>query len=141
MSDNSLKKLQEIISVLNSSKTAAKEQMNARVIDSDALMAMIEIEGREEFPIILDMDANQITVVTNLWRSREIQAGAEAEMMSAMLAMNMHMPLSAFSRTGDQYQLFGAMALNSPVENIVTEVATLSDNTLEVVEALREFLQ
>ncbi|MBF0470126.1 MAG: DUF2170 family protein [Gammaproteobacteria bacterium] len=133
-------KLEEIVSALNSATTANGLAITAKVIDQQEEMIEVLVEEREEFPIIIDIDESQIIAVTNLWRSNEIKEGAEAEMMSAMLAMNLPMPLSAFCRTGDHYQLFGAMSIHTLTANIVDEVGVLSDNTLEVFDALREFL-
>ena len=40
---------------------------------------------------------------------------------------------------GDQYVMFGAMSVNTLIENIAQELVVQSENALEALEALEEF--
>ncbi len=133
-------KLNEVVAALNAATTNEGLAIRAEVIDADEKIIKVEVEEREEFPIMLDIDEEQITAIVNLWSQNEVKEGAEAEMMSVMLSMNVALPLSAFAKTGGTYQLFGAMSANTLMENIVEEISVLSDNTLEVVDALGDYL-
>ena len=133
-------KLNEVIAALNAATTKEGLAIRAEVVDAGEQLIKVELEEREEFPIMLDIEEDQITAVANLWSQNEVKEGAEAEMMSVMLSMNVALPLSAFAKTGGTYQLFGAMSANTVMENIVEEINVLSDNTLEVVDALGEYL-
>lgn len=133
-------KLNEVVAALNAATTEEGLAIRAEVVDAGEQLIKVELEEREEFPIMLDIEEDQITAVVNLWSQNEIKEGAEAEMMSVMLSMNVALPLSAFAKTGGTYQLFGAMSANTLMENIVEEINVLSDNTLEVVDALGEYL-
>ena len=134
-------KLSNVEAALNAAETEAGLKIAAKIIDQDAQMLQIEVEGREEFPIILDIDDDQILVMTNLWNEDEVNSESRAQMLEVMLTMNMPMPLSAFGKTGATYQLFGAMAVESKMENIILEVITLSENTMEVFDGLEQFLR
>jgi uncharacterized protein YjfI (DUF2170 family) len=57
-----------------------------------------------------------------------------------MLEMNIPMPLSSFSKIGDKYVVFGALAINSPFADIEHELAVLSSNALEVIDDMSEYL-
>lgn len=133
-------KLNEVVAALNAATTEEGLAIRAEVVDAGEQLIKVELEEREEFPIMLDIAEDQITAVVNLWSQNEVKEGAEAEMMSVMLSMNVALPLSAFAKTGGTYQLFGAMSANTVMENIVEEINALSDNTLEVVDALGEYL-
>jgi len=133
-------KLNEVVAALNAATTEEGLAIRAEVVDAGEQLIKVELEEREEFPIMLDIAEDQITAVVNLWGQNEVKEGAEAEMMSVMLSMNVALPLSAFAKTGGTYQLFGAMSANTVMENIVEEINVLSDNTLEVVDALGEYL-
>lgn len=133
-------KLNEVVAALNAATTKEGLAIRAEVIDAGEGIIKIEVEEREEFPIMLDIDEDQMTAIVNLWSQNEVKEGAEAEMMSVMLSMNVALPLSAFAKTGGIYQLFGAMSANTVMENIVEEINVLSDNTLEVVDALGDYL-
>ena len=133
-------KLNEVVAALNGATTKEGLAIRAEVVDAGEQLIKVELEEREEFPIMLDIEEDQMTAVVNLWSQNEVKEGAEAEMMSVMLSMNVALPLSAFAKTGGTYQLFGAMSANTVMENIIEEINVLSDNTLEVVDALGEYL-
>ena len=133
-------KVNEVVAALNGAATLEGLAIRAEVIDADREILKIEIEDREEFPIILEIDEEQMTVVVNLWNQNEVKEGLEAEMMSVMLSMNIALPLSAFAKTEGTYQLFGAMSTNTMMDNVIEEITVLSDNTLQVVDALSEYL-
>ena len=50
------------------------------------------------------------------------------------------MPLSSFGRVDGRYVLTGALGRDAGVEDIAREVAVLSDNALDALDALSEFL-
>ena len=57
-----------------------------------------------------------------------------------MLEMNIPMPLSSFSKIGDKYVVFGALAISSTFTDIEHELAVLSSNALEVIDDMSEYL-
>ena len=100
----------------------------------------VVVEDREEFPILVSSDDEQILCVVYLWDESQVKPAGRTDMLAALLEMNVPLPLSSFGMIGDRYVLFGALAANSSVEDIITELETLSDNTLEAIEAIAEFL-
>ena len=134
-------KLKEVLNALNGATTDDGLTLRAEVIDEESAMIQVVVDGREEFPIIVDIDEDQILALVSLWNETDVREGVEAEMMSAMLAMNIPLPLSAFGKTGSTYQLFGAMAPDTIASNLVLEVDLLSDNALAVYEAFEEYLK
>ena len=134
-------KLSEVVAALNAATIKEGLAISAGVVDEEHEIVKIEVEEREEFPIMLDIDEDQITAIVNLWDQSEVKEGAEAEMMSVMLSMNVALPLSAFAKTGGIYQLFGAMSVNTLMDNIIEEIGVLSDNTLAVADALGDYLK
>ena len=51
------------------------------------------------------------------------------------------MPLSAFGRVDGRFVLVGALARAARAEDVAHEVAVLSDNALDALDALAEFLR
>lgn len=137
MSDN---KLNEVVNALEGATTSDGLAITVEIIDAPGHVLKVTVETREEFPIILDVNDDQILAIVNLWDASEVKEGAEAEMMSTMLSMNIALPLSAFGKTGSQYQLFGALSADSKLEVIVQEVDVLSSNLEAVLEAFVEYL-
>jgi uncharacterized protein YjfI (DUF2170 family) len=134
-------RLNEVVAALNGTATKEGLAIRAIVVDQDEEIIKVEVEEREEFPIMLDIDDDQMTAIVNLWGRDEVKEGVEAEMMSVMLSMNLALPLSAFAKTSGIYQLFGAMSVNTVTENVVEEISVLSDNTLAVLDALSGYLK
>lgn len=107
--------------------------------ESDDTVQVV-VEDREEFPILVSADDEQILCVTYLWDDSQVKADGRSELQATLLAMNVPLPLSSFGKIGDRYVLFGALAANSSVEDVVTELEILSENTLEAIEAVAIYL-
>lgn len=124
-------------------ETSAEDQpeMSVDQIADEFQMLKVEVRDRGEFPIYITVDGEQILCTTYLFRENEIKPEKRNELLESMLTMNLPMPLSSFGKVGDQYLIFGAMASTSTVDDVRTEVLTLSDNTLGAVEALQPYLQ
>lgn len=101
----------------------------------------ITVEDREELPIFLSAADSHILCITYLWREEEVIAEKKPAMIEAMLTMNIAMPLSSFAKLGDQYVIFGALSRHSSLDEIVQEISVLSDNSLEVIKIMSEYLK
>ena len=100
----------------------------------------VVVEDRDEFPILVSADDEQVLCITYLWSDSEIRPDRRTELLTALLEMNVPLPLSSFGKVGDRYVIFGALAASASVEDLVTELETLSDNTLEALEAVAGYL-
>jgi len=110
-------------------------------IPGEVEVLQISVENREELPIFISVAGDEILCMSYLFKEEEIKADTKGEMHHAMLAMNIPMPLSSFGKIDEQYVVFGALATSSSLEDIVHEIVTLSDNTLEAIEAMRDYLK
>lgn len=100
----------------------------------------VVVEDREEFPILVSADDEQVLCLTYLWDEAQVKSDGRTEMLSALLEMNVPLPLSSFGKIGDRYVLFGALAANSSIEDVINELEILSDNTLEAIEMVAPYL-
>lgn len=114
--------------------------LSTELVSGEMPMVKVTVRDREEFPIYLTLDEEQILCTTYLWRENEIDPDKRVDLLEAMLTMNLPMPLSSFGKVGGQYLIFGAMAVGSRLGDVTHEIATLSDNTLNAVEAMIPFL-
>ena len=121
-------------------KTETGFNFDCTPIDGDIDVLQVEIIGREEIPIFLSISDNQILCIAYLWGEDEIKKDQKANMMEAMLQMNSHMPLSAFAKVENKYVVFGALSVNSSLDDIELEIVTLSDNSLEVISEMDSYL-
>lgn len=107
----------------------------------DVPVIQISIEGREELPIFLTCSQAQILCMCYLWSDAEVQPGRRTELLETLLDLNPSVPLSSFGRVGDRYVLIGALLRDAHVEDVAREIAVLSDNALDALDALSEFLK
>ncbi|QEP44320.1 DUF2170 family protein [Ectothiorhodospiraceae bacterium BW-2] len=135
------RRLEQLQEILNQVETEHDLAFQARWLDKKRHLLEVMIETREEFPILMSGDEEQIICLINLFSEQEVNLARKSEMVALMLSMNLPMPLSAFGKTGHYYQLFGSMSVNTVVENLISELGVLSDNALEAMEVFREFLQ
>lgn len=110
-------------------------------IPGEVELLQISLAGREEIPIFVSVTDEQILCISYLWGENEIKTESRSKMLDSMLSMNLPIPLSAFSKIDDQYVLFGALSVNSRMEDLVHELIVLSDNSLDVIEAYSEYLK
>ncbi len=109
-------------------------------IAGEVPVVQVSIEGRQELPIFITQAENQILCLCYLWTEAEVKPERRSEMLETLLDLNPSVPLSNFGRIGNRYVLIGALGRNSSVQDIATEVAVLSDNALDALGALQEFL-
>ncbi len=134
-------KLESLAQELDGVTTDEGLSLSATLKNGDLNMVQVEVQDREEFPIFITIDDDQILCTTYLWRENEVLPETRTELMEAMLTMNVPMPLSSFGKVGDQFLLFGAMALSSSLQELQQEIAVLSENTLEAIEAVEDYLK
>jgi len=115
-------------------------QFDCQPIPGDTEVLQITLTDYEELPAFVSVTDTQILCITYLFTQDEVRSGSKAEMMEEMLELNIPMPLSSFAKLGDRYVIFGALAINSSIEDICHEIITLTENAVESIDALEEFL-
>lgn len=134
-------KLEKLLKVLAGNQLSDGTSLSIEMFDGDNAVACIKVEDREEFPIYMTVDEGQILCITYLFGDNQVDQSKRAEMAEVMLMMNVSIPLSAFSKIGNQYIMFGALSPSSSVVEILQEIELLSDNVLDAIDAVSEYLQ
>ncbi|WP_068544646.1 YjfI family protein [Thalassotalea crassostreae] len=109
-------------------------------ISGEVDVLQITVSGREELPIFVSVADDQIICITYLWGEEEVKVEKRTAMLEAMLEMSIPMPLSSFSKIGDKFVIFGALSTRSSFDDIEHELAVLSNNAIEVIDDMDEFL-
>ncbi|MFT5789158.1 MAG: hypothetical protein ACI8SJ_001273 [Shewanella sp.] len=115
-------------------------QFDCYPIDGDVEVLQVNIVGREEIPVFVSVTDNQILCISYLWGEDEVNQERRAEMFETMLELNIPMPLSSFAKIDDKYVVYGALSVQSSIEEIEQELSVLSDNCLEVIDELADYL-
>lgn len=137
-----MKKLLEKLEGLDQSIGQVTGGMVAHLqpIPGEAPVVQISIEGRQELPIFVTTSDVQLLCMCYLWSDDEVRPERRAELMKTMLDLNPSVPLSSFGRVGDRYVLFGALSRHARVQEIAEEIVVLSDNALDALDALSDYL-
>ncbi|WP_286262806.1 YjfI family protein [Thalassotalea atypica] len=109
-------------------------------ISGEVDVLQITVIGREELPIFVSVTDDQVLCITYLWGKEEVKADRVEDMHTAMLEMSIPMPLSSFSKIGDKYVIFGALSINSTFDDIEHELAVLSNNAIEIIDDMGDYL-
>ncbi len=109
-------------------------------IPGNTPVVQVSIEGRDELPIFITSSDMQIICICYLWTEEEVKAERRTELLESLLDLNPSVPLSSFGRVDGRYVLTGALGRDASVQDIAREVAVLSDNALDALDALSEFL-
>jgi len=133
--------LEQLMKNLEEQKLADGSSFSVELFDGENAVASIIVEDRDEFPIYMTVDEGQILCICYLFGEDEVEQSKRAEMMESMLLMNVSIPLSAFSKIGSQYIMFGALSPQSSTEALLLEIEILSDNVIEAVDAVSDYLK
>lgn len=130
--------LNELAHSLNT--TTTKEGNNFDAILTDSGTIEVTCSNNTEFPIQVVMTEKQILTVTHLFKTSEIQPDKIAELNTMLLELSPLVPLSSTGMQGDNYILFGAMAISTDIKEIVHELEVQAENTIDVLEAIEPLL-
>ncbi|MDQ5942857.1 MAG: uncharacterized protein QG572_1673 [Pseudomonadota bacterium] len=127
----------------------AATQVSARFSDAEVQLqpipgevdvVEISIEGRESLPIFITRSDSQMLCICYLWTDAEVDPAQRVALLEAMLDLNISIPLSGFGRIQDKYVLYGALACHATADDIALELVNLSDNAVDALDAMAEYL-
>ena len=99
------------------------------------------IERRDELPIYVTGSDSQLLCMCYLWTEQDVRPERRTELLETLLDLNPSVPLSSFGRIGQHYVLLGALSRQARAEDVAEDVAMLSDNALDALDAMSEFLK
>ena len=116
-------------------------QFECQPIPGEVDVLQVTVGDFEELPSYVSITDTQVLCITWLFTEDEVKPETRADMMEEMLELNIPIPLSAFAKIGDRYVIFGALSIDSSIEDICHELITLSENAVEAISVLEEFLK
>ncbi|WP_111978246.1 YjfI family protein [Algibacillus agarilyticus] len=122
-------------------KSNSGYNFDCQPISGEVDVLQVTVEGREELPIFVSVTDDQVLCITYLWGEDEVIEGKRSQMLESMLEMNIPMPLSSFAKVEEKYVVFGALSINSSMSDIEHELLVLSENALDVIDDMSEFLK
>ena len=110
-------------------------------IDSSIVILM---HGYGDLPIFMTVSGEQILAEAVLFALEDVIDTAKFN--EYVLRTHKYLPLSTISlesdqENGDYYHMFGALSATSSINEIVLEIDTLAENTIQATEAFEAFLK
>lgn len=130
--------LNELAFKLNAHTTAEDTCFDAVLAESGVLEVICS--NNEEFPINIVKTDTQLLAITPLFNVSEVKPDMVNELNEELLLISPAIPLSSIGRQGENYILFGAMALDTLFENIVHELEVQAENTVDVLQVIEPLL-
>ena len=115
-------------------------QLECQPIPGEIEVLQITVGDFDELPTYVSVTDTQILCITYLFTEDEVKPESRSEMLEEMLELNIPIPLSSFAKIGDRYVIFGALSNTSGIEDICVEIITLTENAVESITALEDFL-
>lgn len=113
---------------------------NCLPIDGEQPVLRVEVSELEDLPIFVTASATQLLCIVYLFREDEIDRSKIPELNQYLLELNVPMPLSSFAKIDDYFVVFGALATDSSLNNVMLELVTLAQNATSALPALEDFL-
>ncbi len=115
-------------------------QLECQPIPGEIDVLQITVGDFDELPTYVSVTDTQILCVTYLFTEDEVKPESRIDMLEEMLELNIPIPLSSFAKIGDRYVIFGSLSNTSGIEDICLEIITLTENAVEAITALEDFL-
>lgn len=133
-------KLHTIAEQINNLNITTNSVLSATISD-DGSNVQIENHNNPDVEIILIATEHQILSITPLFSVSSVDPTRVAELDRALLAISLPMVLSSVSiQNNERYVLFGSMAINTTIENLMYELEVQASNYDELMVALAEFI-
>ena len=146
MNDQSTHKwsTESLFNALKESPAFASERSSVEIIDGIDSSIVISMHDFGDLPIFITVSGEQILAESVLFSLDDVINTAEFN--EYVLRTHKYLPLSTISlehdsEQGDYYHMFGALSATSSLNDIVLEIDTLADNTIQATEAFKTFLK
>ena len=114
------------------------------IIDGLNSTIVISMHNYGDLPIFLTVSGEQILAEAVLFSLNDV--ADTAKFNEYVLKTHKYLPLSTISietdeAHGDYYYMFGALSASSSINEVVLEIDTLAENTIQATEAFKSFLK
>ena len=104
-------------------------------------VVQVSFTSSDRLPIYVTDAGSQLLCISYLFQERDVKVKSRTTLLETLLDLNPSVPLSDFGRIGEHYVLVGALSPNSSTDDLALELATLSDNAMDALATLKDFLK
>lgn len=133
-------KLRQISEQINSLNATTDSVLTASISDDGESVDVVN-QNNPDVDIVLIATENQIISITPLFSEASVDPDRVAELDRSMLKLSLPLVLSSISIQSDgRYVLFGSMAVDTTIENLMLELEMQASNYDQVMAAFAEFI-
>ena len=133
-------KLQEIAYQINRGNVSGENTFSAEFNEDTGTITVENTETPDAVVIIVATD-NQILAITPLFDEESVREDLRPELNRGLLTISLPMALSSVGIQDNRYVLFGAMAIETTMANLLHEIEVQIDNYNDVLEAVADYIR
>ncbi|MCB1608975.1 MAG: DUF2170 family protein [Xanthomonadales bacterium] len=116
------------------------DEIDLATVSGEVPVVELSFPSAERESIFVTDAGSQLLCICYLWREDEVRPDRKTELLTTLLELNPSVPLSSFGVIGHHYVIFGALSPAANAEDMALELATLSDNAVDAIATLADFL-
>jgi uncharacterized protein YjfI (DUF2170 family) len=126
--------------LLEKTQQATNLTFTAEMLGDDVMK--VTAEDLEDFPILVTANEHQIDALINLVPLTEIPSddAVQLSFYKSIVAMNNELDLSVVGVESGYCNISGQLSADSKFESFVKEIELLTENTVEAIEFISEFV-
>ncbi len=133
-------KLQEIAYQINRGNVPGGNTFSAE-FNADTGTVTVENSDSPDAVVIVVATDTQILAITPLFEESSVREDLRAELNRGLLTISLPMALSSIALQDNRYVLFGAMAIETTMSNLLHEIEVQIDNYNDVLEAVADYIK
>lgn len=133
-------KLQDIAHQVNLGPAPDGNTFSA-VYNEQTQTVTIENSDSPDAVVIVVATDTQILTITPLFEENSVREDLRPELNRGLLTISLPMALSSVGIQDNRYVLFGAMAIETTMTNLLHEIEVQIDNYNDVLEAVADYIQ
>jgi len=133
-------KLQELAYEINRGNVPGGNTFSAKFNAENDTVTVENSTSPDAVVIIVTTDT-QILTITPLFDEDSVNESLRPELNRGLLTISLPMALSSVGLQDKRYVLFGAMAIETPMHNLLHEIEVQINNFDDVLEAVADYIQ
>ncbi len=133
-------KLQEIAYQINKGQAPDGNTFSAEFNELTQTVTVENSDSPDAVVIVVATDT-QILTITPLFEESSVREDLRPELNRGLLTISLPMALSSVGIQDNRYVLFGAMAIETTLANLLHEIEVQIDNYNDVLEAVADYIQ
>lgn len=117
------------------------DEIELATVSGEVPVVEMSFPTAERESIFITDAGSQLLCICYLWHDEEVLEETRTELLATQLELNPSVPLSSFGIIADHHVIFGALSPAATADDMALELATLSDNAVDAIATLADYLR